>query len=700
MSVIQARNVSGYWLRVPDSTVNSHAWDYPVTLTGAVYFNWLDPDPTANTDSRNKLQLALNAAYTRAGASSLGQLYITPGDFKVISTKPLYVRNVSITGLSGHKLWNSLPDNYIWNSGDYSTVGNQYTASNLIDYTGAPVSWSSTSLNYMPWNGKTEMFVGCTGINETTRCRIENLVVDFGWGTSGVPGTVHNITRINDTTRAEFCYYQGFGGSYHTDFVGCSFKNAPGAFIESGDDCSATSCILEEYGDHAYYFGGSTKLDFENNTLIGTRAKTGTITGDIPGSGYIGLTQREALKFRGCYQGITIRNNVADIPNARFVHMESNYISTIQIGPCGGADANNPALIVGNRVNCDKFFSYCVDRRGSMTHDQDDGPFYVQNVEITDNSIRVASSLIYEGAIWYGGLRNVLFARNGIETSWDASHTYRNRVTVVLWSNPDLDYHTEGGDYPISGLKVLDNNVLGGVNFTLCGAIGKFHIAYNTFDAASSSYSTSSNLISFASLSVRTFPDGETGFLPPDWEGISVCNNVLKNYYAYVVQGGTGAVKSWDTGSTFGYDAWTGYGESTPRISRSLVYDANGSATKLYVNSADRVTADGRPSADTAHWTLWNPVDCPFYYKNNAIYNNESLGGPDFYMWTPLSVNFLYEATNNKVYYLSSGLENTGATHAKSGAVSASLDDSTYGITSTGSSALRPDQITNFPYGN
>lgn len=625
----------------------------------------------------------------------------------MVSTKPLSVRNVSINGLTGHKLWNSLPDDntYTWRSTDYDS-SISYTANNLINNTGAAVSWIWTPIDgrNMPWNGKTEMFASCHGVDSTTRCQITDLVVDFGWGTSGAPGSVRKITGIHDGSKSEFCYYQGFNGSSHADFVRCTFTNAPGAFIESGNDCHVTDCRLEEFGDHTYYFAGqaSTNLLFENNTIVGTRAKTGSITNNIPSADYVGLTQREALKFRGCL-GITIQNNVADIPYARFVHMESNYYASVIIGPCGGADANNPALITGNRVNCDKFFSYCVDRQESITPVSNENiPNYIQNIAITDNSIRVASNLIYSGKPWYGGLRNILFARNGIETSWDASHTYRNIVSVGFGSNPDMDYHTvAGGNYPISGFKFQDNDVLGGVYFLLRGAIGKFYIAHNTFDATSTSYSSSSILIKFSSLSAGncTFPNEETGFLPPELEGISVCDNVLKNYYAYVAQGGIQVVKNWDDGTTFGYNEWTGYGDGSAHISRSLVYDANGSGTKLYVNNAERVTADGRPSADTDHWTMVDPAPCPFYYKNNTIYNNVSNGGPDFYMVPPLSVNFQYETANNKVYYLSSGLENTAATHVKNGAVSSSLDDTQYDISTTGASAQRPDQITNFPYG-
>ena len=87
VAVIQAKNVNGYWLRVPDSAVNPHAWDYSVTLNGSFYFSWLDPDPVANTDCRNKLQLAINAADIRGETGVIGQLFITPGNFKVVSRK-------------------------------------------------------------------------------------------------------------------------------------------------------------------------------------------------------------------------------------------------------------------------------------------------------------------------------------------------------------------------------------------------------------------------------------------------------------------------------------------------------------------------------------------------------------------------------------------------------------------------------------
>jgi hypothetical protein len=102
---------------------------------------------------------------------------------------------------------------------------------------------------------------------------------------------------------------------------------------------------------------------------------------------------------------------------------------------------------------------------------------------------------------------------------------------------------------------------------------------------------------------------------------------------------------------------------------------------------------------DPVHWTLWESVACPFYYKNNTVYNDIANGGPDFYMWSPLSVDFQYETANNKVYYLSTDQENINATHMKYGAKSVSLDDSTYEIESTGEPVKRPEQITNFPYG-
>lgn len=683
--IIKPVGATGAWVRQPTDTT------YPVTtdITQPVYFSWLDPDTTANNDSRNKLQLALNAARTRAG-SSIGKLYITPGNFKIESTMPINCSYVSIEGLSGHKLWNSLPAGYVWRESDYDGSGDhRYTATNVINSSGtATAFWTSDCGIGMPWNGKTEMFYNTSGINSSQRIEIKNLVIDFGWGTANAPGTVNNITGINDGA-VEFVYYQGFSGSYYADFTGCIFSNAPGAYIEVGNDVTVRNCAFSEYGDHVFYFAGNHELVFENNIIEGTRSQIGSITNGIPDSDYVGLTRRDALKFRGC-QGITIRDNVANIPNGYFCYFET---SDIAAGDCGGYSDTQRSQVSGNKVNCNIFMGTCSFRTrntpGIIT-----GPYYVKFIDFVDNSIKVSSyfGLIGNYSI-FGTLRDCTFARNGIEVNNASGWT-----NFLLFANPDQDYKdiATNGVRPIGNVEFISNNVLGGIKFFNNGPVGKIYVAHNKIAAPTSNASSANEL--FCMSLVSKLPNGETGYLPRAWDYIYCCDNELINYFAFVLQNGEACTKLWVVGD-YGYDSTTfkniaDYPATSAITTRSLIYYPNGSGTKLYINKQD---CTSQSPSDNAYWEAAVRQRTNMYCKNNIIRNDMTYGcNYDLYQWGPMQLEFHYEGSGNVVTSLS-GASRT-ALHSLSGGIADNLTDGN--IASAGVAQLLPSDIPDFPYMN
>jgi hypothetical protein len=693
VAVVLSTGSTGSWIRQPMDA------SYPVSAIPAdpVYFSWLDPDPTAQEDCRNKMQLALNAAGKRAGSGAIGKLFITPGDFKLVSTMGLSVGNVSMEGLSGHKLWNSLPSGYGWSATHYDGTGDhRYTATKVINNAGNAVTWTSWAGIGKPWNGKTEFFTFANGLNSFQRCEIKNLVFDGGWGTQNPPGTVDIITGIS-TILEEFTCYQMFGNCSHVDFNGCNFSNSPGCVIEVGSDNRTMNCTFTEYGDHVYYFGGTNDFLFENNRIIGTRSSSGGIdpTTGVPSADYVGLSDREALKFRGC-RGIIIQDNSVSIPKGKFVTFQTSGQTSGQSFDCGGYDASNRAVVSGNAVDCWTFATFYGQRRSLGSTFYTDEPYYVQHIDFFDNTIKVGPYLFYSGA-WggtAGAFRDVRFLRNGIETTYDG---YGNRymASAMLQGSPDFDFHSSGGDYPIKDFYFCDNNVLGGIQFQLHGAVGRFYVAYNTIDASACAGGSAIALFTKMFAGSRLDTTGEVCYLPLYCEGIACNNNVLKNYYSIFRLAGVACTQDWSAAAkVFGYDATILEPDTTPRCLKSLVYYAGGSGNKMYVNNQDCST---QLPTDSLYWEPWIPPVCLAYYKNNVTYNNWSNGGKDFHLQDPKPVDFRYEESGNVIRVLNTGLVNAQATRGKDGATSIPLDDALYEVDSFGPAALRPDQDPDFP---
>jgi len=691
--VVKSSGSSGAWIRQPTDT--SYTID-PTDLSQPIYLSWLDPDTTANYDCRNKLQLAIYAARTRAG-SGIGKLYITPGNFKIESTMPIACKRVSIEGLPGHKLWNSLPSDYTWDVNDYDGNDHSYTATNVINSSGSAQNWTAT-YNGMPWNGKTLMFTSVKGISSSQRLEIKNLVVDFGWGTTDTPGTVDNITGLSDQSPFnEFIYYQGFSGGEYTDYIGCTFSNSPGAYLEGGllEDVAVRYCTFYEYGDHVFYFGGSEELLFENNTIIGTRSQVGTITNGIPSSNYVGLTTRNALKYRGC-QGITIRDNIADIPYGYFCYFETSDAAG-QTGDCGGYSDTQRAQVVRNRVKC-KYFMGAHSFRTRPPLSSGSGPFYSRFIDFIDNSIEVSSYLVFTGGYTgnLGNLRDCTFARNGIEvnnsTGW---------IPFTIFGCPDQDYKelVTDGLRPIGNIEFISNNVYGGINFEHNGSVGKIYVAHNTIDASDSNQNTGNELFRMANC--VQLANGETGYLPRHLDYIYCCDNELINYFAYVLQNGTYCSKSWIAGD-YGYDSTTfynitGYPTTSTIIARSIVYSATGSGTKLYINKQDCTSSDTSvPESDPTRWEAAVRQPSYMYCKNNILRNDLASGHIyDLYQWEPTQLEFYYEGSGNTVTSLDG--TSRSANHYLNGGITENLTDEY--IDSAGTAQLQPSDIPNFPYG-
>ncbi len=684
-------NGNGYWARVPDPRLSPHASNYPVTTDGPVYFSWLDPDPSATKDCRNKLQLALNCARTRAKTGGIGKLYITPGNFKVVATRPIHIGNVNITGLKGHKLWVSLPDDYHW-SADCYYEGDEYSADNVIDEHGNSGIWTAIcSLNAssqsdkwyipydLPWNGKTNVFTYVKGTTDKL-CRIKKLVIDFGWGTENPPESVRPITGMSNY-HAEQIFYQGFGNNNFAEFIKCRFSNAPGAYIETSfmGHVTVYDCKFGEYGDHVFYFGGNgTKnLFFHDNRIKGTRNQIGYVNENgIPTRDYVFQTHREALKFRSCID-MSIRNNTANIPNATFIHFETSGL----LGPCGGSNEYNPAIVYKNKVNCYFFMNAYAFRRDKdgmaiCTQDTQD-PCYIQHLRVIDNRIKLNSAYFILAGSWSsptGSLYDVHFEKNNIKTAFNGD--YRLRSHVMLCANPDLNYSPEGEPFAIDDFRFIDNKVRGAIDFMLKGEIGKITVADNTIQGEECPETESHHALFrfIEAKSAGKLSTGKEGYIVSSVARIDCIGNSLNQYFAYVLQNAR-VVKEWSEDPTkYGQDIFE-CDDGSLQGGRSLVYDSNDG--NFYVNTRyctdeDPCTnEDPRPSEDvtSTFWELWMPKICELNLTDNVIRNDHPDGANyDLYMFGALPVHFRCKRDNNIVEGLDGRDREDEAKHWLSGA--------------------------------
>lgn len=250
-------------------------------------------------DIRNAIQRACNAAQADH------RTVVLRGTYRLVVGKPIVIGTCNIR-FEGAKIYCSLPDGY---TNPNNAVTENYTALNQIDEFGALVNYPVPAATNLPWNGKTQVFTAAV------YSVIENAWIDWGWGSTSVPSGVHPITG-NRNDDESFTYYQGFNNCQNTNFVGCYFKNAPGAHIEVGHDLVLDTCSFEEWGDHSFYCGQDavpgtfTQKNYKiiDCNFYAQRAAVGTV-GQI---GYVFATFRDTIKLRGNSNSIIRGNDFND----------------------------------------------------------------------------------------------------------------------------------------------------------------------------------------------------------------------------------------------------------------------------------------------------------------------------------------------------------------------------------------------------
>lgn len=458
--------------------------------TGFVSLRQFGCDPTAAVDCRNQFQRALN--WCRTTGQTLGG----PGDYRIASTKPIVWGRVNFDG-KGVRIWNSLPDDYSW-----TVYGNDsYTANDVVDETGALVSWTKVQPGTMPWNGKTEMFTGAED------CVITDLYVDGGWWhtkPSTAPAALPAAKSIRGVkfSNEEETYYQVFNDNTRVTFAFPTFHNVPGAAIEVCISVKVIGGLFGEYGDHIFYTGTSYNHHISNNRFDAFRAASGA-EGDRD---YIFATHRQAIKLLGTTSTV-ITGNVVDLPStAYFVELTSH----------GGAGLSGDIVnvdIIGNTIVGGIPFLF-QSTRGQSTPYADGNGYVLANVRFANNVVSGSSGyfgimedvavngLIIEGNTFYASgqahirfrpsweyavpIQNMVVRNNTFQVTeggvfraksalWGAGTLSFENNTVTWTGSPDAGWNLftwDGGEF-VSTSEMLSINFTGN---RLNGGFGLFGI--------------------------------------------------------------------------------------------------------------------------------------------------------------------------------------------------------------------------------
>ncbi len=541
-AVVQPNGVSGAgrWIRQESKFIN-------LVMFGC--------DPTAAVDCRNQFQRALN------WCRRINATLIVEGDYRVASTLPLYIGKVNIRGHNG-RIFNSLPDDYNWVT--YGT--DTYTANNVVDSTGALVTWNATVPSGTPWNGKTNMFASAT------QALIENLYIDAGWWATNANAptdypsakSIRGIKGDGD----EMTYYQVFAGSTDTTFLGCRIYNIPGACFETGDRISVTDCYFTDYGDHIFYYSGSAGLTFSGNQGTATRAASGS-SGQRD---YIYQTVRDTVKLRGSSTCNINDNRWEMASNACcFINLETNS------APGLGGDTYN-IQVADNIVQGGQLFLLQSYRStGGVPYGGDGVGYYIRDVKFSNNKVNSAG--LYFGNFFQAAVQRVEFIGN----------TFTSTSTGQILFLPSPEYAT-----PIRGGLLFKENtysVTSGGIFPCVGNLwGAGTISFEREHYLASTLSSSNSLLNVGDLLCTTSEQHLVSFIG--------CSGI--NLFSFWVIGG--AEMDWvATNDYTGFERTYADGA----INRGSIALYSGT----YYRARTDITGDAgntNPSVDTTRWAVYS----------------------------------------------------------------------------------------------
>lgn len=535
-------------------------------------------DPNGVLDSRDNLQALLNACRNKGITAKID------GNFRIVSTKPIIIGKVSRIEGPG-KLWNSLPDGYVW-SGNYSTT-ETYTDSSVLDENGSWVSWSWTSTAgippYAPWNGKTEMF------HDATDCVIEGLKVDGGWGTTtvadGKPSGVIPITGLQPPTNPieEYGYYQMFYNSKNTRYHKCEFTNIPGDCIEVGERVAVVDCTFTEYGDHVVYMGHTGA----NVQLIGNRIINGRAASGTPGAAdYVWQTQRESFKFRGTDNLVVVGNTLTNTSK------QINAFITLQTAASQPSDLDG-FVIANNRVSAGGFVYFAVDRPdGSQL-------LTIRNGKITDNQFDLSGYFMHTSA--GAALANVDVTGN----------TGACNIFAAVMGHPYVTNAIDNLSFENNKVRFV-NSVAAG--FYLAGNINKISIKKNTFIGLEPT-SPSSNVM-LSGYVAANYPMGMNN----QWHQINEVvleDNTARNFMSWW---GDGGFDAYDNAKTYAYGTHV---NSEGTYEDFSVVSSGG---VLYRNIA-ATTGNAPPNA--TYWAVYTPPTTTVRADRNTRYSSTAARSPN-----------------------------------------------------------------------
>ncbi len=558
-----------------------------------ILWSWWNPDATGATDARNKLQDAVSQAHE----DGHGSLIITPGDFKIESTLPIFMGEMNLIG-GGGKLWNSLPSDYV-DTRDYTT--NQfYTKTGVLNFFRTNTTYTSAT-RQMPWNGKTEMFKGLTnGI-------VANIKVDGGWGTTDAPAGVIPISGVGkDPSFAEFIFYQIFNSSYNVNFTGCEMSNSAGAAIEVGDNVIVDHCQFTEFGDHVFYMRGDTGNHvFSNNAIIALRPSSGvagTPPYDVtpPAAGSLFATHRDAIKLRGVNDTVIAGNSMQSI-EAIFVTVEAVPVIT----PIEEWTNIERVSITDNTFKGTQFLQLTTGRRTSETEDVStpaptDG-MKIKGLTVTGNTIELNTGDVSGGGkVINGGNGTFAFVGVAMDGFKFSDNVVRGQYQLKLFGNEE---------YLISVTNAIisDNIFSGGFDegplISLGGKIEHLIISGNDYIATNVNHGNNQTLL------------GSQYNFKGNFKKLIVSGNRLQNCYAiWKDNASSGSVYApiYDNGTTYNstnlvYDDFTFDPQQV--IVRSAVDD------DLYINNIT-TTGGGDPSSN-ANWDAYTIPENQLYVFDN-----------------------------------------------------------------------------------
>lgn len=549
---------------------------------GAVNLQWFGADPSATMNSRNALQGAFNTA----GAS--GSVYVPPGKYKI--TYGLPIQGFISRFYGEGQFYGSMPSDYV-NPNVYG-VPNKYVATGLLDRTGATVSWdSSTSANpdsgyygIFPWNGKTAMF---QDIGSSTKCVIEGLSFDGGWGTTGAPGSVIPITGVR-RTGDEATWYATFANCSNLEITHCKFSNIPGdPIVDPFGKTAITECVFGDFGDHVIYIQDQDGIQFNNNKIIFSRETVGT-EGNL---NYVSQTYRDAIKLRNA-RNVTVNDNVMQdntlSPLSQFLNLESfshlgstsltNGMRNITVN--GNTIKTKVGILAGNN-------RFAGDGVGNPTKDVTIG------LNTWDVSERLLQALDFacDGFILKGNTVNM---HGGQVAQIYGSMVFDKAVKRLIFDNNYFTgTETNFGRILIGGnvdSVIIKNNICIQTNVEH----GFVMTLVDTFSQASPTKNFTRSILN----------------------SVELTGNKMINYEAMLFDAG---MQLWDSAVTYTYATET-YDDGTYVINQ-FVREGIGGAS--YTNKATILSATA-PSLDPANWGVYQPPDCNVTMLRNERYSDST----------------------------------------------------------------------------